>query len=125
MHVSPGTVQSQQFFPSLQLSSMAEFQNLVDSACKRGGKTAREHAARSARSDFNDVFRDPDTVWCHNECDQTPDEWRICHDFPEIPRMLVESKGWSVVLSSNQTKITNLDYKCRNFQLLIDKILPF
>ncbi len=36
----------------------------------------------------------------------------------------------SVVLSSNQakanqTKINNLDYKCRNFQLLIDKNCPF
>ena len=123
MHVSPGTVQSQQFFPSLQLSSMAEFLERSRFRLQRGGKSAREHAARSARSDFNDVFRDPDTVWCHNECDQTPDEWRICHDFPEIPRMLVESKGWSVVLSSNQTKITNLDYKFLSLYLIKDNQL--
>ena len=41
---------------------------------QRGGKSAREHALHSARQDFNNVFRDPDTVWCQSSLVECPDD---------------------------------------------------
>ena len=69
------------------------------SRMQRGGKSAREHAFRSARQDFNNVFRDPDTVWCQSSLVEFSDDRKINEEFPEISRPMLEGSCWKTVCS--------------------------
>ena len=66
---------------------------------QKGGRSAREHAARSAHKDFGNVLLHPDTVWSSGEPQHCPDSWALSSDFPEIPRGLLLVSQLSVVCS--------------------------
>ena len=66
---------------------------------QKGGKSAREHAARSAQSCFGDTLKHHDTVWSAEVPQHCPDDWSVAPDFPEIPRAKIEDTSWSVVCS--------------------------